>query len=61
MLVVLWQRWPVLSAALVGPFATLLYRRSAHRALGAMRLALTDPLTGFGNHSARPRPPSSAR
>src|SRR6266508_3788723 len=37
MLVVLWQRSPVLSAALLGP-------------LIAIPLALTDPLTGLGNH-----------
>jgi diguanylate cyclase (GGDEF)-like protein/putative nucleotidyltransferase with HDIG domain len=51
MLVVLWQRSPVLSAALVGPLLAIsLYQRSAHQALRAMRLALTDPLTGLGNH-----------
>src|SRR5438067_4896225 len=51
MLVVLWQRSPVLSAALVGPLIAIsLYQRSAYRALRAMRLALTDPLTGLGNH-----------
>ncbi len=51
MLVVLWQRTPFLSAALVGPLiAIALYQRSTHRALRAMRLALTDPLTGLGNH-----------
>ncbi|HEU5362824.1 MAG TPA: diguanylate cyclase [Gaiellaceae bacterium] len=51
MLVVLWQRTPYLIAALVGPLAALsLYQRSTHRALNAMRLALTDPLTGLGNH-----------
>jgi diguanylate cyclase (GGDEF)-like protein/putative nucleotidyltransferase with HDIG domain len=51
MLVVLWQRAPVLSVALVGPLlAIALYQRSTHRALRAMRLALTDPLTGLGNH-----------
>ena len=50
-LVVLWQRTPFLIAALVGPLAALsLYQRSTHRALKAMRLALTDPLTGLGNH-----------
>jgi diguanylate cyclase (GGDEF)-like protein len=50
-LVVLWQRTPYLVAALVGPLAALsLYQRSTHRALNAMRLALTDPLTGLGNH-----------
>ena len=51
MLVVLWQRSPYLSAALVGPLlAIALYQRSTHRAIRAMRLALTDPLTGLGNH-----------
>ena len=51
MLVVLSQRSPILSAALVGPLlAIALYQRSTHRALSAMRLALTDPLTGLGNH-----------
>jgi diguanylate cyclase (GGDEF)-like protein/putative nucleotidyltransferase with HDIG domain len=51
MLVVLWQRSPALSIALVGPLlAIALYQRSTHRALSAMRLALTDPLTGLGNH-----------
>jgi len=50
-LVVLWQRSPLLSAALVGPLlAIALYQRSTYRALRAMRLALTDPLTGLGNH-----------
>ena len=51
MLVVLWQRSPGLSAALLGPLVAIaLYQRSTHRALRAMRLALTDPLTGLGNH-----------
>jgi diguanylate cyclase (GGDEF)-like protein/putative nucleotidyltransferase with HDIG domain len=51
MLVVLWERAPLLSAALVGPLlAIALYQRSAFRELRAMRLALTDPLTGLGNH-----------
>jgi diguanylate cyclase (GGDEF)-like protein len=51
MLVVLWQRTPLLSAALVGPLLAIgLYQRSHYRALRAMRLALTDPLTGLGNH-----------
>jgi diguanylate cyclase (GGDEF)-like protein/putative nucleotidyltransferase with HDIG domain len=51
MLVVLWQRSPILSAALVGPLLAIsLYQRSAHQVLRAMRLALTDPLTGLGNH-----------
>ena len=44
-------RAPVLTAALVGPLlAIALYQRSTYRALRAMRLALTDPLTGLGNH-----------
>ena len=51
MLVVLWQRSPALSIALVGPLlAIALYQRSTFAALKAMRLALTDPLTGLGNH-----------
>ncbi|HEY2940617.1 MAG TPA: diguanylate cyclase [Gaiellaceae bacterium] len=51
MLVVLWQRSPLLSVALVGPLLAIqLYQRAIVRALHAMRLALTDPLTGLGNH-----------
>jgi diguanylate cyclase (GGDEF)-like protein len=51
MLVVLWQRSPVLALALIGPLLAIsFYQRSTHRALRAMRLALTDPLTGLGNH-----------
>ncbi|MDQ3778542.1 MAG: diguanylate cyclase, partial [Actinomycetota bacterium] len=51
MLVVLWEREPLLSAALVGPLVAIsLYQRSTYEALRAMRLALTDPLTGLGNH-----------
>ena len=51
MLVVLWQRSAFLSAALVGPLLAIsLYQRSTYRELRAMRLALTDPLTGLGNH-----------
>jgi diguanylate cyclase (GGDEF)-like protein len=50
-LVVLWQRDPWLSIALVGPLlAIALYQRSTFKAIRAMRLALTDPLTGLGNH-----------
>jgi len=50
-LTVLWDHSPLLSAALVGPLvAVALYQRSVHEALTAMRLALTDPLTGLGNH-----------
>ena len=52
-LVVLWERSPLLSGALVGPLlAIALYQRSTFRELRAMRLALTDPLTGLGNHRA---------
>jgi len=51
MLVVLWQRSPFLSVALVGPLLAIqLYQRAIVRSLRAMRLALTDPLTGLGNH-----------
>ncbi|MGZ4462510.1 MAG: HD domain-containing phosphohydrolase [Gaiellaceae bacterium] len=50
MLVVLWQRSPVLSFALGGPLmAIALFQRQIHKTLRAMRLALTDPLTGLGN------------
>jgi diguanylate cyclase (GGDEF)-like protein len=51
MLVVLCQRSAALAAALVGPLMAIsLYQRSTFRELRAMRLALTDPLTGLGNH-----------
>ena len=51
MLDVLWQRSPVLSAALLGPLlAIALYQRSTNREVLAMELALTDPLTGLGNY-----------
>jgi diguanylate cyclase (GGDEF)-like protein len=51
MLVVLWRDAPVYAIALVGPLvATVLYQRSAHSALKAMRLALTDQVTGLGNN-----------
>jgi diguanylate cyclase (GGDEF)-like protein/putative nucleotidyltransferase with HDIG domain len=51
MLVVLWQRTPFLFGALAGPLVAIsLYQRSTHRALSAIKLALTDPLTGLGNH-----------
>ena len=51
MLVVLWERSPFLSFVLIGPLlAIALYQRSTYRALRAMRLALTDPLTNLGNH-----------
>ena len=49
----LWQRSPVLAIALAGPVAALiLYERSIRRGRAAMRLALTDPLTGLGNQRA---------
>jgi diguanylate cyclase (GGDEF)-like protein/putative nucleotidyltransferase with HDIG domain len=51
MLAVLWDRSPLLAIALVGPLVAIaLYQRSVYSALRAMRLALTDPLTGLGNH-----------
>jgi diguanylate cyclase (GGDEF)-like protein len=51
MLDVLWQRSPLLALTLVGPLlATSMYQRSVHHALEAMELALTDPLSGLGNH-----------
>jgi diguanylate cyclase (GGDEF)-like protein len=47
---VLWERSPLLAVALLGPvLALVLYRRSSRRGRAAMRLALTDPLTGLGN------------
>jgi diguanylate cyclase (GGDEF)-like protein len=50
MLAVLWERSPLLAAALLGPLlAIALYQRSVHNALVATRLALTDSLTGLGN------------
>jgi diguanylate cyclase (GGDEF)-like protein len=50
-LVIVWQRSPGLSVALIGPLIAIsLYQRAAFRELRAMRLALTDPLTGLGNH-----------
>jgi diguanylate cyclase (GGDEF)-like protein len=50
-LVVVWDRSPYFAAALIGPLLALgLYQRSNYRALRAIRLALTDPLTGLGNH-----------
>jgi len=52
-LVVLWQQAPALALALAGPLvAVALHQRSTYEALRAMRLALTDPLTGLGNHRA---------
>jgi diguanylate cyclase (GGDEF)-like protein/putative nucleotidyltransferase with HDIG domain len=51
MLAALWERSPFLAGALAGPLlAIALYQRSVHRELEAVRLALTDPLTGLGNH-----------
>jgi diguanylate cyclase (GGDEF)-like protein len=50
-LVVLWQRSPLLALALAGPLLAIqLYQSALLRALRAVRLALTDPLTGLGNH-----------
>jgi len=50
-LCILWQRSPLLSLALAGPLLAIgLYQRSTFREMEAMRLALTDPLTGLGNH-----------
>ena len=51
MLMVLWDRSPLFLFSLIGPLLAIsLYQRSVHKALTAMRLALTDPLTGLGNH-----------
>ena len=51
MLVVLWERSPLLALALVGPLlAVALYERSVQATLVATQLALTDGLTGLGNH-----------
>src|SRR4029077_10567719 len=50
-LVVVWQQAPWLSLALAGPLLAIqLYQRALLRAVRAARLALTDPLTGLGNH-----------
>lgn len=50
LLVEVWRIAAPLAAALVGPLVALaLYQRSLHRAIEAMRLARTDPLTGLGN------------
>ena len=50
MLVVLWERSPLLSVALVGPLLAIqLYQRASAHAEEATRLAITDPLTGLGN------------
>ena len=46
-----WERSPLLALALVGPLlAVALYERSMQAALVATQLALTDGLTGLGNH-----------
>jgi len=51
LLVAVWPRSPFLAAGLLGPLvAAGLYQRSVNRALKAMQLALTDPLTALGNH-----------
>ena len=61
----LWPHSPLLSVALVGPLvAVALYQRSVHDALSAMRLALTDPLTGSattGISTSGSRPISTGR
>ena len=50
MLVVLWERSPLLLIAIVGPLVAIgLYQRSLDQAFKATQLALTDPLTGLGN------------
>ena len=50
-LVALWERAPALSLLLVPPLVAIeLYQRSSSRELRALRLALTDPLTGLGNY-----------
>jgi diguanylate cyclase (GGDEF)-like protein/putative nucleotidyltransferase with HDIG domain len=50
MLVVLWERSPVLALPLIGPLVAIaLYQRSVHNALEAMRIARTDEVTGLGN------------
>jgi diguanylate cyclase (GGDEF)-like protein len=49
-LAVLWRDSPLFAAALLGPLiATALHQRATQRTIEAMRLALTDPLTGLGN------------
>jgi diguanylate cyclase (GGDEF)-like protein len=51
MLNALWERSPILAAALLGPLiAIALYQRSSNGERRAMELALTDPLTGLGNY-----------
>jgi diguanylate cyclase (GGDEF)-like protein len=50
-LIELWGRSPVLGLLLVPPLVAIeLYQRSSTRESRAMRLALTDPLTGLGNY-----------
>src|SRR4029079_17291163 len=59
MLVILWQRSPFLSAALVGPLlAIALYQRSTFRELRAMRLALTAPPAARRQQPPLPTPTS---
>jgi diguanylate cyclase (GGDEF)-like protein len=49
-LVILWDRSPLLTLALVGPLVAIaLYERSTQAVVVATRLALTDGLTGLGN------------
>ena len=49
-LVVLWRDSPLYGAALLGPLiATALHQRSTQGQIEAMRLALTDAVTGLGN------------
>ena len=51
MLVVLWQRSPLLSAALVGPLLAIsLYQRSAYQRSVPCGSHSPIPLTGLGNH-----------
>src|SRR5207247_6773030 len=55
MLEVMWERSPILAAALAGPLVAVgLYQRSVHGALAAMRLAKADPLTGLGSDCVFP-------
>ena len=50
-LVLLWEQSPMLGLLLVPPLVAIeLYQRSSSRELRALRLALTDPLTGLGNY-----------
>jgi diguanylate cyclase (GGDEF)-like protein len=51
LLVIVWQRAPYLAVVLVGPLtAVALYQRSVAAEIEALRLALTDAMTGLGNH-----------